>query len=281
MPDCLTASVLFRAYIRRKPSGLLLVTVLSAALPRPLFRMYPAELGEAAAVERSVGHALETLHQRAPDKCEQRDKSRFNAVFAAPDEAPEDDSNKSNRQSHALLPAVNVVAAEPLHRSLPCSAEQGDKRNDEGNKQCDSESCEKLKRLELNPQIKGFHLSPHGLHQTSTDAAVRSEEQEGVEGYAVNGGHLVAPIEICSNDSKEEFQPSGTNINPCYGKRDAKSCAESSLKYSEFAVTNKPIKGLSEPTQHLRLRVVWQGLLPLTGGQPSCAVGSDRQKATI
>ena len=52
------ASVLFRAYIRRKPSGLLLVTVLSTLLPRPLFRMYPAELGEAAAVERSVWHAL-------------------------------------------------------------------------------------------------------------------------------------------------------------------------------------------------------------------------------
>lgn len=49
---------LFRAYIRRKPSGLLLVTVLSTLLPRPLFRSYPLDIGEAAAVERSVGHAL-------------------------------------------------------------------------------------------------------------------------------------------------------------------------------------------------------------------------------
>ena len=134
---------LFRAYIRRKPSGLLLVTVLSTLLPRPVFRTYPREIGEAAAVERSVGHAL------------------------------------------ALLPTVNVVVAEPLHRALPGSAEQGDKRNDEGNKQCDSESGEKLKRLELNPQIKGFHSSPHGLHQPCNQAAVRSEEQEGAGGYAV------------------------------------------------------------------------------------------------
>ena len=52
------ASVLFRAYIRRKPSGLLLVTVLSTLLPRPVFRSYPLDIGEAAAVERSVGHAL-------------------------------------------------------------------------------------------------------------------------------------------------------------------------------------------------------------------------------
>ena len=49
---------LFRAYLRRKPSGLLLVTVLSTLLPRPLFRSYPLDIGEAAAVERSVGHAL-------------------------------------------------------------------------------------------------------------------------------------------------------------------------------------------------------------------------------
>lgn len=55
------ASVLFRAYIRRKPSGLLLVTVLSTLLPRPLFRSYPLGIGEAAAVERSVGHALVVL----------------------------------------------------------------------------------------------------------------------------------------------------------------------------------------------------------------------------
>ena len=34
------------------------VTALSTQLPRPVFRMYPADLGEAAAVERSVGHAL-------------------------------------------------------------------------------------------------------------------------------------------------------------------------------------------------------------------------------
>ena len=49
---------LFRAYLSRKPSGLLLVTVLSTLLPRPVFRSYPLDIGEAAAVERSVGHAL-------------------------------------------------------------------------------------------------------------------------------------------------------------------------------------------------------------------------------
>ena len=51
-------SFCFRAYLRRKSGGLLLVTVLSTLLPRPLFRMYPAELGEAVAVERATSHAL-------------------------------------------------------------------------------------------------------------------------------------------------------------------------------------------------------------------------------
>ena len=49
---------LFRAYIRRKPSGLLLVTVLSTLLPRPVFRTYPREIGEAVAVGRATSHAL-------------------------------------------------------------------------------------------------------------------------------------------------------------------------------------------------------------------------------
>lgn len=51
-------SFCFRAYLRRKPGGLILVTVLSTLLPRPLFRMYPADIGEAVAVERATSHAL-------------------------------------------------------------------------------------------------------------------------------------------------------------------------------------------------------------------------------
>lgn len=177
------ASVLFRAYIRRKPSGLLLVTVLSTLLPRPLFRMYPAELGEAAAVERSVGHALETLHQRTPDKCEQRDKSRFNAVLASPNEAAENDSDKPNRKSHALLPAVNVVTTEPLHRVLPCGPQHEHSHADKREEQHAAQGNGEFKKLGGWEEFQ--HGSPHGLHQPCNNAAVRSEQQEGAEGYAV------------------------------------------------------------------------------------------------
>lgn len=132
---------LFRAYIRRKPSGLLLVTVLSTLLPRPLFRMYPAELGEAAAVERSVGHAL------------------------------------------ALLPAVNVVATEPLQSALPCGPQHEHSHADKREEQHASEGNGEFKQLGHRDEVE--HDSPHGLHQPCTDAAVRSEEQAGAEGYAV------------------------------------------------------------------------------------------------
>ena len=51
-------SFCFRAYLSRKPRGLLLVTVQSTQLPRPVFRTYPREIGEAVAVERATSHAL-------------------------------------------------------------------------------------------------------------------------------------------------------------------------------------------------------------------------------
>ena len=51
-------SFCFRAYLSRKPGGLILVTVQSTQLPRPVFRTYPREIGEAVAVERATSHAL-------------------------------------------------------------------------------------------------------------------------------------------------------------------------------------------------------------------------------
>lgn len=47
----------FRAYLSPRPGGRLLVTVLSPLLAAPLYRSYPADMGEAAAVARAVGHA--------------------------------------------------------------------------------------------------------------------------------------------------------------------------------------------------------------------------------
>ena len=126
---------LFRAYLRRKPSGLLLVTVLSTLLPRPLFRSYPLDIGEAAAVERSVGHALVVVL----------------------------------KSEHARVKlGVN-------HPMMPPHADQ--QREDE----CDCQPAQY--RGEVKDVFQ--HGSPHGLHQPCTDAAVRSEQQESADGYAV------------------------------------------------------------------------------------------------
>ena len=128
-------SFCFRAYLSRKPGGLLLVTVLSTLLPRPVFRSYPLDIGEAAAVERSVGHALFVVL----------------------------------KSEHARVKlGVN-------HPVMPPHADQ------QSANECDCQPAQD------HPEVKSVfqHGSPHGLHQPCTDAAVRSDQQAGADGYAV------------------------------------------------------------------------------------------------
>ena len=126
---------LFRAYLRRKPSGLILVTVQSTQLPRPVFRTYPREIGEAVAVERATSHALVVVL----------------------------------KSEHAR---VKLCVNHPM---MPPHADK--QREDE----CDHQPAQD------HPEVKGVfqHSSPHGLHQPCTNAAIRSEQQAGAEGYAV------------------------------------------------------------------------------------------------
>lgn len=57
-PSAETPFQTVRVYLKRLPSGVYRVTVLSPSLPRPVFRSYPADVGEAEAVARAVGRAL-------------------------------------------------------------------------------------------------------------------------------------------------------------------------------------------------------------------------------
>ena len=126
---------LFRAYLSRKPGGLLLVTVQSTQLPRPVFRTYPREIGEAVAVERATSHALVVVL----------------------------------KSEHARVKlGVN-------HPVMPPHADQ--QREDE----CDHQPAQY--RGEVKDVFQ--HSSPHGLHQPCNNAAVRSEQQESADGYAV------------------------------------------------------------------------------------------------
>ncbi|MPN37166.1 hypothetical protein SDC9_184682 [bioreactor metagenome] len=183
MPNCLTASVLFRAYLSRKPSGLLLVTVLSTLLPRPVFRSYPLDIGEAAAVERSVGHARCALKKCAPSKGQQGDNPCFKTAFPRCHEQHEGYADNVCEHSHALLPAVNVVAAEPLHRALPCWPQHEHRDADKREEQHAAEGYGEFKQFGGRKEFQ--HNSPHGLHQPCNQAAVRSDQQAGAEGYAV------------------------------------------------------------------------------------------------
>lgn len=171
------ASVLFRAYLKRLPSGVFRVTVLSAALPRPLFRMYPAELGEAAAVERSVGHAMCALKKRAPGECQQGNNPCFKTVLPCAQEQHEGYADNVCEHSQTLLPTVNVVVAEPLTCPFPATPYG----NDGGDRNCAEH--DKSEYTDVKHELR--HGSPHGLHQPCNNAAVRSEEQAGADGYAV------------------------------------------------------------------------------------------------
>ncbi len=247
MPNCLTASVLLRAYLKRLPSGVYRVTVLSAALPRPLFRMYPAELGEAVAVERSVGHALCALQQRTKNEREQRNKPSLNAVFAAPDETAENDAHEGNRQRHSLIPAVNVVVAQPLTCTFPATPY--------GNDGWDSNCAEHDKSEYTDVKHVLRHGSPHGVNEPVAVHAVCSNDQAGADGYAVKGGHLAAsPFkegigEVSCAQSNEDSTPKCRFSEACNAPAD-----------EHYGIENYAAQ-IPQPTQHLRLRVVWQGLL--------------------
>lgn len=98
------------------------------------------------------------------------------------------------------------------------------------------------------------HSSPHGLHQPCTDAAVSSDEQEGAEGYAVKGGHLaIQVVEDIHNKSLRPYAKSNASKPSCF--KVAVQSNESASASAENQPSNLPI------TQHLLLRVVWQGLL--------------------
>lgn len=58
--DMAESKLLFRAHITPK-RGRLLVTVVSPLMPAPLYRSYPGDMPQDAAVERAVGHAANQL----------------------------------------------------------------------------------------------------------------------------------------------------------------------------------------------------------------------------
>ena len=63
--DMAESKLLFRAHITPK-RGRLLVTVVSPLMPAPLYRSYPADMPQDAAVERAVGHAANQLTDEQP-----------------------------------------------------------------------------------------------------------------------------------------------------------------------------------------------------------------------
>lgn len=111
------------------------MTAQSTQLPRPVFRTYPREIGEAVAVERATSHALVVVL----------------------------------KSEHARVKlGVN-------HPVMPPHADQ------QSANECDCQPAQYRGEVEEIFQ----HGSPHGLHQPCNNAAVRSDQQEGADSYAV------------------------------------------------------------------------------------------------
>ena len=100
------------------------------------------------------------------------------------------------------------------------------------------------------------HGSPHGLHQPCQNAAVSSDQQAGAEGYAVKVGHGSVVERVKVVEERTEPQPNIDAYNPSViDCRPQNPCSEHCASKSTSPVP------YPQPTQHLRLRVVWQGLL--------------------
>ena len=100
------------------------------------------------------------------------------------------------------------------------------------------------------------HGSPHGLHQPCNNAAVRNEEQEGADGYAVNGGHGSVLERVKVVEERAEPQPNIDAYNPL-----VIDCRPQNTNSEHCASKSTSPVSAPQSTQHLRLRVVWQGLL--------------------
>lgn len=126
MPDCDSVPIqTVRVYLKRLPSDVLRLTVLSPSLPRPVFRMYPADTGEAEAVARAVGRALSVrVNAEQRDQC--RDAEAENKEHGLPPASgvdgcgqhrPEETRHRHGQPEHRLVAVEGDEATQ--HRRPP------------------------------------------------------------------------------------------------------------------------------------------------------------------
>jgi len=182
------------------------VTAQSTLLPRPVFRTYQREIGEAVAVERATSHALVVVL----------------------------------KSEHARVKlGVN-------HPVMPPHADQ------QSANECDCQPANNHSKVKDVFQ----HGSPHDAKRRPKNAAVRSEEQAGADGYAVNGGHGSVLERVKVVEERAEPQPNIDAYNPL-----VIDCRPQNTNSEHCASKSTSPVPAPQPTQHLRLRVVWQGLL--------------------
>ncbi len=124
MPDCDSVPIqTVRVYLKRLPSGALRLTVLTPSLPDPLFRMYPADVGEAEAVARAVGRALSLSAQEQSNQKDCDAKPEFHGLALASHEV----SIKNHQPDCEAEPITPCgvddagICVDANHRQQECS----------------------------------------------------------------------------------------------------------------------------------------------------------------
>lgn len=127
-PSAETPFQTVRVYLKRLPSGVYRVTVLSPFLPRPVFRMYPAGTSEADAVARAVGRAL-SIRVNAEQRDQRNNAEAEHKVHGlafeiadslGPNDTAPDASSKSRR------PLVELVEVKPQAMHMPTNDKHPD-----------------------------------------------------------------------------------------------------------------------------------------------------------
>lgn len=240
MPDCDSVPIqTVRVYLKRLPSGAYRVTVLSPSLPRPVFRSYPADVGEAEAVARAAGRALEAVKNHinysacchSKNDSEEQSLSDFvsdgaNMRFCCEQYAPNKHSEHGiggGQEHQAKIAGVDHLPSPfPRSEQQPADEQRGADNDETAPVERVAHSCDEVMQHGLVPALVGC-----STHNADNNAS-----------------------------------PSQPRIRLSQEKQKVETATEGTKRYSPLTAEQRATE---IATQHrrppLRLRVLWQGLL--------------------
>lgn len=186
MPDCDSVPIqTVRVYLKRLPSGVYRVTVMSPSLPRPVFRMYPAVTSEAEAVARAVGRALSTLENA---------DCQFDEGNTASQGGTDNGSEKANGTRYLNRVAHGLPSPFPRCEQQHADEQHGADNDETAPVELAAHSCNEVMQHWLVPAPVG--CSTHNADNNASPSPPRirlSQEKQKVE-TATEGTKRYSPL---------------------------------------------------------------------------------------